>query len=428
MNSKLIKATASTVVLGATLVACTPTANHFRPVSASANATPNDRLAVRAHAQAERAMQAGDIATALAAMEHAVELSPQDVGYRKTLAELYLKTGRFVSAEATYADVVTLNPGDAKAAFFVALCQMAQGRTTAAMAQIASMDASIDAADIGLAYALAGDFQRALYLLEPAARETTANGRVRQNLALAYALAGNWKQARLIAEQDVSPSDLNNRMQQWAALASMDRPEQRVAALLAVSPVSDPGQPAQLALRPAAPAADTSAEAVQPEATVTAEAVEAPVAAAPVEVAVATPAPVEASQTVAAPAAAAAVATPEAAPVKKASLPAARTQLRKSSSQFVIQLGSFGSPAQVERAYAQFHKRFGVIANYEPLSTTVQIAGKGTFHRLSIAGFDSQAAAATVCRQIKAQGGACFVRINAGDAPVQWASRYTGKA
>jgi cell division septation protein DedD len=104
-------------------------------------------------------------------------------------------------------------------------------------------------------------------------------------------------------------------------------------------------------------------------------------------------------------------------------------QSRKGApSRFVVQIGAFRTPDQVEHAWAELNRRFGFIAGFEPLSTQVQLPGKGTFHRLSISGFDSQAAAANACRTIKAQGGACFVRGSAGDAPVQWASRYSRKA
>jgi Flp pilus assembly protein TadD len=431
MHSKLIKATASSMVLGAALVGCTQSATINRPVAASERATPNDRLAVQAHQRAEKAMRQGDLIAATAAMEKAVELSPQDAGYRKTLAELYLKSGRFVSAEATYTDVVKLNPGDSKAAFFVALCQMAQGRTTAALVQLGAIDLDADAGDLGLAYALAGQTSRAIALLEPAAHEMNATGRVRQNLALAYALAGDWKHARSVAEQDVSPADLNKRLQHWAAIASVQAPEARVAMMLGVSAAGDPGQPAQLALAPAVPAAPVSAQVEQPVPPVTtavAEAQPAPVAPAePVQVAAAPVAPAAAAAVQPAPAPAPA---PAQAPViKAAALPAAQTQIRKSASgRFVVQIGAFRTPDQAERAYAELLRRYGFIASFEPLSTTVQLPGKGQFHRLSIAGFDSQAAAAVVCQKIKAKGGACFVRANAGDQPVQWASRYTRKA
>ena len=70
-------------------------------------------------------------------------------------------------------------------------------------------------------------------------------------------------------------------------------------------------------------------------------------------------------------------------------------------------------------------KRFG-FADLTPLSTTVAVPGRGTLHRLSVAGFASREAAGRTCRSIRARGGACFVRTVAGDAPVRWASRYSG--
>jgi D-alanyl-D-alanine carboxypeptidase len=95
----------------------------------------------------------------------------------------------------------------------------------------------------------------------------------------------------------------------------------------------------------------------------------------------------------------------------------------RGTGRYVVQLGAFSSAAGVERAWAQAYKRFG-FGEQTPLSTTVNLP-KGTFHRLSVAGFDSHADAARVCQGVKAKGGVCFVRAVAGDAPVQWASRYT---
>ena len=87
-------------------------------------------------------------------------------------------------------------------------------------------------------------------MLEPAALARGADARVRQNLALAYALAGDWLKARTTAAQDISPAQLGARMEQWAALAQPDAGSTRVAALLGVTPVADPGQPVRLALAP----------------------------------------------------------------------------------------------------------------------------------------------------------------------------------
>jgi Flp pilus assembly protein TadD len=471
-----------------TMVGCKPATDTHRLSSASATTPRSEKAAANSYERAQKALFKGELADALAAMELAVAQSPQDAGYRKGLAELYLKSGRFVSAETTYADVVALNPGDANAAFYRVIAQLAQGKNEQAIAELAAMDASVAPADLGLAYALAGETRRAIEILEPAARALDSTAKVRQNLALAYAFAGDWKRARTTASQDVSPKDLAKRLQQWAELASPTVGTSRVASLLGVTPVADPGQPAQLALAPVE-SAPVYAEAEAPKAVIEptpAPAPEAIVPVTPVVVAqnVTEPAPAPAP----APVEAAPVATPvevAQAPVAVAELPAAppavevpvaptpvaesdpvvaqvryaaaakqlvepvdasrtivptpipayiaqtsakRTGLSRGYGRYVVQLGAFASPAQVERAWAQAVRRYRFGADQEPLSTTVQIPGKGKFHRLAVAGFSSHGAAARLCQSIRARSGACFVRTIAGDAPVQWASRYSRKA
>ena len=98
--------------------------------------------------------------------------------------------------------------------------------------------------------------ERAIEILEPAARAFDATPRLRQNLALSYALAGDWTRARTIAAQDISPADLGPRLQQWAALARPGGASHQVATLLGVAPVQDPGQPVRLALAPAGDSPD----------------------------------------------------------------------------------------------------------------------------------------------------------------------------
>jgi cell division septation protein DedD len=94
---------------------------------------------------------------------------------------------------------------------------------------------------------------------------------------------------------------------------------------------------------------------------------------------------------------------------------------------YVVQIGAYRNAKQVEQAWANAYKRYG-FGDSQPLSTTFTMPGKGTFHRLAVAGFDKPAEAAQLCQTIRTKGGACFVRAVAGDAPVQWASRYTARA
>jgi cell division septation protein DedD len=92
---------------------------------------------------------------------------------------------------------------------------------------------------------------------------------------------------------------------------------------------------------------------------------------------------------------------------------------------YAVQLGAFSSAGGVERAWGKILKRFG-FNDLTPLSTTINMPGKGVLHRLSVAGFDSRADADRTCHTIRVKGGVCFVRAVAGDAPTRWASRYAG--
>ncbi|MEA3051203.1 MAG: hypothetical protein QOG72_106 [Sphingomonadales bacterium] len=474
-KSVALKFAVSALAIATTMVACKPAADASRVASASSRAPKAEQQAAELQARAQSAARKGDLAEALGFAERSVELSPRDVGYRMTLADLYLKNGRFQSAETTFSDVQRLDPGNSRAAFQIALARIALGRPAGAIAELDRLAETAAPADIGLAYALAGEPARAIELLEPAARAPGATGRVRQNLALAYAIAGDWQRARTTAAQDVSPAELGARLQQWAAFAQPDAGATRIAALLGVTAAEDEGQPVRLALadpeqaatafaaagplpEPAAETVPVAAPALAEAAPVTnpvlAEAAPAaspepqaePVRAATVDLpqwvsdrAAAEAAPVEETKPVYA-AAVEALVTPQPS-VLRASAPAIEAPLRRLESprlragrdagagpgRFAVQLGAYSSASSVERAWAQMLRRFG-FADLTPLSTTVSLPGRGTLHRLSVAGFASREAAGRTCSSIRARGGACFVRTVAGDSPVRWASRYrTGR-
>jgi Flp pilus assembly protein TadD len=434
--------------------------------------------------QAGQALRAGQLDSARAAMEQAVALSPRDAGYRLTLADIYLKSGRFESARATYADVLELDPDRVRAALGYALTQIALGHPRAAVTQLDNFADRGPAADIGLAYALAGEPARAIAILEPAARGYGATPRQRQNQALAYALAGNWRRAPAVASQDVSPADLAARMEQWAAFARPGAGQTRIAGLLGVSPVHDSGQPVRLALNAApdtrmasvvvAPAAAPAAAPVavasaQPAAAPPSTPAEsdwglpasaAPATAPPVRVAEAAPplapTPVPASTppadvpTYYAPA-------PTAPPVRAADarfadaarvlddprprfVRAARVTLptapifrranpaaaRGGNSPYVVQIGAFSNETNAEAGWLTLASRYG-LAGRAPLTTTIDLGGR-VMHRVAVAGFASQSDARQLCGAIKAQGGVCFVRERAGDASIRWAARYAPDA
>jgi Flp pilus assembly protein TadD len=455
-NSVALKFAVSALAIGTTMVAC-GSPGTSRLASASAKAPKAEGQAAELAAKAQESVQKGAFSEGLGFAERAVELSPNDVGYRMLLADLYLKNGRFQSAETTFDDVRQLDPGNQRAAFSIALARIALGRPAAAVAELDRISETASPADIGLAYALAGEPRRAIELLEPAARAAGASGRVRQNLALAYALAGDWDKARVTAAQDVSPAELGGRLQQWAALAQPGGGAAQVATLLGVSPAADSGQPVRLALAPAQaePTAFAAAEPLPEPAPETVAAAAAALAepepwAEPVRTATVdlpqwvseraaaeaeASAPAEETRPVYAEAVQAlvtpqpAVLTPSApsieTPARRFEAPRRRSEApaQAGTGRFAVQLGAYSSAASVERAWAQMLKRFG-FQDLTPLSTTVRMPGRGTLHRLSVAGFASRDAAGRTCRSIQARGGACFVRTVAGDAPVRWASRY----
>ena len=330
------------------------------------------------------------------------------------------------------------------------------------------MAGNASAADVGLALALAGQPQRAIEILEPAARSHDATPRVRQNLALSYAIAGDWRRARAIAAQDLSAGDIDARMTQWAAFARPGASATQVASMLGVSPAADPGQPTALAL--AQPAPEASVQAAQagavsdwglPPAAPAIETASAP--AAPVQLALAEAAPqvsnyyTPAPETPAAPEAPGApeapapeAPTPSVAEVRQAvavraltrpapalirtaavALPPApffrraphgTARVQRGNSNYVVQLGAFISEANAERAWVNAQRRFG-LNSHAPLTANIDMAGR-TLHRVAIAGFAGQADAQRLCGSIRAQGGVCFVRTQAGDASIRWAARY----
>jgi Flp pilus assembly protein TadD len=479
MNRTAFKIAASATIISITMVACSSQSDAMRRLGDVARASaPTDRQAAQLRTQASAALNAGELSRAIDLMEQAVALSPRDVGYRLLLADAYLKNGRLDSARATYSDVIELDPSNVRAGLSVALLQIAQGRPAAAVARLDDLAGNAPVADVGLAYALAGQNARAVEMLESAARSPSATPRTRQNLALAYALSGDWRRARSIAAQDVSPGEIDARMAQWAAFARPGAAATQVAGLLGVTPVRDAGQPVRLALAPNRPAEAFAAAAV-PEsraefaapAPVEVAAAEAPAEApafyvptaqsyapapeaeapAPVPAPAPAPAPVRVASAEAAyqveedgPAPAAPVLPQREAPAHYAAAaralvqprreliraaavapPAfqrARPVVRSGNAPVVVQLGAFSNEANAERAWVQASGRYH-LQGRRPLTTTIDVNGR-TMHRVSVSGFASTADAQRLCGSIKAQGGVCFVRNQAGDASIRWAARY----
>lgn len=402
--------------------------------------------------KAQMALAVNDIATATSLAERAVEHSPTDAGFRALLGNCYLAAGRFGSAEQAFSDSLSLVQNQPQIVLKLALTQIALGRGDNAAKLIASAASMIDASDAGLALALAGHPNEAIAVLEPAARDTGADARVRQNLALAYAFAGNWDSARVIAGQDVPGDQIDARMKDWMKLASPAQPMTKIAGFLGITPAaSDAGQPTRLALVKLAPTieqADAAPMAMPAPIEAAAPApVAAPVAiAAPVEIAAAAPIAVAApiAAPVAIPAAREFPLAPPAPvqPPRHALLHVARPALTPTavrltqsvrelhraalsmsgSSRTVVQLGAYSTRARVTAAWSHAAVKFGALRNFQPV--TARFDGpQGTVYRLAVHGFGNGREALSLCNSLKRSGGNCFVRAISGDAPIQFASR-----
>lgn len=397
--------------------------------------------------RAQAALEKGDTASAVQFAEKAVENSPSDAGFRALLGNAYLASGRFASAEAAYGDALSLIPGQAGVPLKLALAQAAQGRSDAALATLDTYRNQIDAADAGLAMALAGRPGSAVELLDQAARAPGADARVRQNLALAHAIAGDWVRARAVAAQDVPGDQLEARMSEWAALARPSAPGAQVAALIGVQPsAGDPGLPVRLALRGdkapdvrmavAEPAPATAAPApvavpVEPERVAVAAA--APSFASPQ----AEPMPLVVPEAQPVPVATVATVAPDVAdmvdsirrePVRASGALPRVAELRRSAerrfgkSKAVVQLGAYATEAGVKMGWSVVSRRHQSMRAYVPASARFD-GPRGTVYRLSLKGFESDREARELCMKLKASGASCFVRNAAGDTAVRFAAR-----
>ena len=465
-----LRTTISAAVIAAMLAGCASTSGP-RVVSKGFGGRSGGDLGLATRALA--ALNANNFAEAVALAERAVEKTPTDAGFRTLLGNSYFAAGRFRSAEQAYKDALSIYANQPQAVLKLVLVQIAQGKNDEALRFLEVGRDSLDAADVGLAMALAGRPQDAVALLDHAARATGADARVRQNLALAYALSGDWQQARIVASQDVPANQLDSRIEQWMAMAKPVRAYDQVAALVGVAPApSDPGQPVRLALvkqdpRLAEAAPAPVAPEPQPEPAPVPVAEVAPVALpvalvaeprpvesriaeveaslAPVQIpadpepafvaAAPPPPPVNPLRVAAASPAEAPLAMVETArqmlpKVRAAATSELRPKVRRASapvrasgtSGAVLQLGAYKSPSRVLVAWDAAARRFKGLEGYAPVSARFD-GPNGTVYRLSVKGFASRSEATALCERLRRSGGACFVRNAAGDRPIQYAAR-----
>ncbi|MFA7596823.1 MAG: SPOR domain-containing protein [Novosphingobium sp.] len=423
-RTRLLGLAVTTALVSAALAGCTTPGG----VRADASAT-----------KAERALAKSKTGKAVATAERSVMADPHNAAHRAALGSAYLNDGRFQSAAASFNDAIALGDTGPRTALSMALANIGTGNFQNALAVLDETRDEIAPGDLGLAYALAGQPERGIHILESALRAGENTAKIRQNLAYSYALAGRWREARVMASQDVPADQINDRIGEWAATANPLAFQQRIAALLDVpAGRADPGQPAALALgntptveqlaaeaassRPATPAR-TEASGELPPLTATTTApepvelarYEAPVRSQPenFEAAVATDA--IAAPAGATPAAVIAdsvrfVSSPavQAIPERVGIKPRQKAVVapKPGTGKHLVQLGSFTSEDGARRAVGVFGKRYSGLGNH-PMKITRAVVNGRNYWRVSATGF-AQTEARSLCANVKQRGGGCI--------------------
>ncbi|MDP5102983.1 MAG: SPOR domain-containing protein [Erythrobacter sp.] len=385
-------------------------------------------------ASAQTALTKGQVGKAIMHAEAAVLAEPRNPGYRALLGASYLEAGRFQSAAASFGDALDLGDENPRTVLSFALAKIALGEGRAATAVLDEYAQAIDQADLGLALALAGQPERGVHVLVNAVRASEeVSPKLRQNLAYTYALSGNWRAARVMAAEDVPAGEVDQRMTQWAAMSAPEAFQQRIAALLNVTPQYDAGQPQRLALAnfpsqemmvaeaaaqaPVEMMAEAKPEMMAKPAPVAtfAQAFEAPAPSVETVAAPGTrfvsnpvvqqlPARAERSAPRAEPRMAAASSQRRMAPA--AAPAAAPVASDKSMASHLVQLGSYDSKAEAERGWTMLNGKFPQLKDHKVVITEAVVNGR-TFWRVAADGFGPKSAQ-SLCSTVKSAGRGCF--------------------
>lgn len=456
MNRKMLM---NLAVSGFVLSVATGCSGMGAMADAPARAAGKPQVAAKSADQARAALEAGKVSKAVGLAEAAVAGSPRDASYRALLGQVYLNDGRFASATSALSEAMELGATDSNTIVALTLALIAQGKGAEAISLLQAHRDTVPASDIGLALALAGDSEGAIYVLTDAARAPDASARTRQNLALAFALSGRWAQAQILASQDLSPAKLEARMMEWSKLAETPNAQLRVASLIGTKAQVDGGMPVRLAL---SNYGETQMAAVDTPA--------------PVELASADPAPVaayappppvlaDASSAIRSielpmpernadgvvpvtelpqPKAASEVIMADAAPYRTAPRAASEGRIRPAQQQalelatvlipqaiafnaqkpsgWAVQLGAYDSLGIAKEKWGGLKKRSAMLANFPASSHAATVKGR-TFYRLTVNGLATRADATSLCNELKAHGQTCFIRAMGGSESIQWASK-----
>lgn len=431
MQSNRIRRTALPIGLAGVMAIAIVAGMGFSPDAVVAAPAP-DKVA----AEVRKALTGGQVEKAIAKAEELVAANPREASYRALLGQAYLRAGRFESAAQSLDDAMKLGDNSTRTALSLALAWSGTGRGNDAVAVLSDWRDAIPAADLGLAYALAGESSRGVAILAGALRGGESTPKLRQNLAYALALDGRWREARLMAAQDVPADKLDARISAWAVNARSEDARLRIAGLIGAPVRVDGGMPTRLALEASPGQQQLAAEASAAQhAPMVAAAGELPpadgnqaelaeynpaVASAAAPVAVQAPAPAIrfVQQAVVQPIPASLPGWKPVQRVKIARLAPIREQapaprprraealVTAKGSTHAIQLGAFSSEQGARRAWGHYAGRNPELRGFRMAVTPVKVKGK-TFWRLAASGLDGSGAGG-LCSKVKSRGGACF--------------------
>ncbi len=397
--------------------------------------------------QAQLALRNGKTSDAIRFAEGAVLAAPHSGENRLILARAYMQDGRFSAASSAYEDARKLTDFQSDNIINYALAKIAEGDRAGAVEWLAGQAGRLSPSDLGLALALAGDHDGALFVLGDAARRGDASAQTRQNLSLALALAGRWAQASLVASQDLPANRVKKRMLEFSALASAPDKATQIASLMGIKRRGDDAMPARLALvnfpkldnglshdhamvdqdekfaaLPEQALAMSDMSDMAPYATGAATDMT------PVAVASGVAVPVSGAASpplAAASRQASAALTPVVAEALFADLDHGQGSKASAAGAWSVQIGSLNSAASARRYWGELKQQSRIIGNH-PASSHRALVGQRAYYRLTLDGMASQRAAQTLCNRLKAENKGCFVRRMTGREQVLWSSNGRG--
>lgn len=429
----------------------------------TANVAPPAQASI---AKAQEALAKGNGDRAVTHAEAAVLATPRDTAARTLLGTAYMEAGRFQSAATTLAEAVSLGDNSSGTLTRLALAQIAAGQQDGALATLDRHKNALDPADYGLAIALAGRPQEAVHVLGNLLRNGTNTMKVRQNLAYSLALQGDWRSARIMAAEDVPADKLGDTMSKWAVLSAPEMYQRRIADLLSVKMVQDPGQPTMLALRnfdsvdqlaaetfaqddraDADPSAGQSAspsgdfassfgsgelppvsqtDRPAPALALLASAQRAVPSRALVEPSAAIPSgdrfvsremvqAVPASSRPAAPTQARATLAAQPQPQRSSAVPAPSPAVAMAPGDYRVQLGSYFSMSDAQTAWKVFLKRHPELDGAKQVITKANVKGK-IYYRVAAGGF-AKTSAQGLCQSVKRGGAGCIAYAASNPLP-----------